>query len=680
MKTIDVIDEPQKVLFGYQDKNIIIQADNKIVILDQPLWEQKHEIESETLNPMFCVSGEDKGIIAVFHGDTCFLHDLKIGKSIGNVKHSKKIMFNGRNGHGVMYGSKNYVVVTDTTSQHITVLNLRLNSFGPKQRAFKDTNNGVDGLVITKDEQCLIIANCLDNDLHFKDINTLTTTRTVKGVPSDLSMDYGLTIDGQFLYFPSNCQLVVWNLNTCERSVAFEYTESLTCVKAVDLNTIITLSDDCVIRKWDLTKSNNNKNVRTKQKILRIELLPNSRYVLCHCVFKDEKMDNVSEHCFQVYDLLEKDVVRQATFVGNPPLVHHIVDDMTVAIVTKTDHKLKLVDMDTMTIKMVFEGKTHIFSDFVVLKQGKEIAILTKHRKNVKIFETNKPRAKVVLKGRQQERIRYLQANSKSTVLLAITDNSKSYLIFNLVTYQWIRTLHTYDLQVSELSDYSVLTGSHLGILTTIRIPFEEESDSVTEKMSEDELNEGEEDVYDNEEEERVVSVWNLEQDCFVGNLMDSEYIARYRTEPYLNDLMKEHSASVEYEMTIIDDTHVLTSHEDHILRIWNVQTGKLVKRLYGHKSDTRIIIVDNSPYFLTYGEWQEENSLRLWDKQTFKCLASFTLDDSMVAVEWLRDGRSFITTTKSSQIIHWTIHNVGIKDALSTFPILFKNKVCDMT
>lgn len=46
-----------------------------------------------------------------------------------------------------------------------------------------------------------------------------------------------------------------------------------------------------------------------------------------------------------------------------------------------------------------------------------------------------------------------------------------------------------------------------------------------------------------------------------------------------------------------------------------------------------------------------------------------------MSAVEWLKDGRSFITTTQSSQIINWTIHNVDGKTKVTAAPTLFDNK-----
>lgn len=46
-----------------------------------------------------------------------------------------------------------------------------------------------------------------------------------------------------------------------------------------------------------------------------------------------------------------------------------------------------------------------------------------------------------------------------------------------------------------------------------------------------------------------------------------------------------------------------------------------------------------------------------------------------MSAIEWVKDGRSFITTTQSSQIIHWTIHNVDGKTEVTASPTLFDNK-----
>lgn len=106
LKTIDGIDEPQIVLFGCEDKKIIIQAMCQILILDHPSWEQEYIIESEAGTPMFCVAGKDKSILVEFHEDSCKLYDLKTRENTENVQHSKKIMFNGRHGNGVMFGKK----------------------------------------------------------------------------------------------------------------------------------------------------------------------------------------------------------------------------------------------------------------------------------------------------------------------------------------------------------------------------------------------------------------------------------------------------------------------------------------------------------------------------------------------------------------------------------------------
>ena len=62
--------------------------------------------------------------------------------------------------------------------------------------------------------------------------------------------------------------------------------------------------------------------------------------------------------------------------------------------------------------------------------------------------------------------------------------------------------------------------------------------------------------------------------------------------------------------------------------------TGNLIKRLHGHVTGVELIYNPVSAVFLTYGSWEEENSLRVWDKTSLECLTSYTMDRLVMYLE----------------------------------------------
>ena len=61
--------------------------------------------------------------------------------------------------------------------------------------------------------------------------------------------------------------------------------------------------------------------------------------------------------------------------------------------------------------------------------------------------------------------------------------------------------------------------------------------------------------------------------------------------------------------------------------------SGSVLQRLKGHLTSVELVYNPSSPFLLTYGSWTEENSLRLWDRNTYECVASYTLDRMVSSV-----------------------------------------------
>ena len=57
------------------------------------------------------------------------------------------------------------------------------------------------------------------------------------------------------------------------------------------------------------------------------------------------------------------------------------------------------------------------------------------------------------------------------------------------------------------------------------------------------------------------------------------------------------------------------------------VASGNLLHRLLGHTTSVELYSSLNSRYLLSYGSWTDEDVLKLWNKKTMLCEASFSLD-----------------------------------------------------
>ena len=55
--------------------------------------------------------------------------------------------------------------------------------------------------------------------------------------------------------------------------------------------------------------------------------------------------------------------------------------------------------------------------------------------------------------------------------------------------------------------------------------------------------------------------------------------------------------------------------------------TGSLLQRLIGHNTGIEIVYNPESQFILTHGSWTEEKAIRLWDKNSLTCMASYSLD-----------------------------------------------------
>jgi len=101
------------------------------------------------------------------------------------------------------------------------------------------------------------------------------------------------------------------------------------------------------------------------------------------------------------------------------------------------------------------------------------------------------------------------------------------------------------------------------------------------------------------------------------------------------------------------DNMEIITASDDNTAKIWNSQTGKLIFSLKGHTN--RVLLGEFSPDGKTIITGSEDNTAKIWDAQTGKLLN--TLSDAVnkvVIASFSRDGSKILTATGDKTLKIW--------------------------
>lgn len=259
-----------------------------------------------------------------------------------------------------------------------------------------------------------------------------------------------------------------------------------------------------------------------------------------------------------------------------------------------------------------------------------------------------------VMKAGQSQRICTLKANSST--LLASTDDGP-YLIFNLKTKECIHKINASDFGLNDFTFEECVSsdGSVVAVMgdQTFRLP------TIKGKPKSTDVN--------------VVVLWNVNEGKVIQKLHDRHAMLQYHLGVGKDDL----SVSTD-QMICIDNKYIVTSHDDYKLRVWDLKTGKPVRRLDGHYTNTDLYTTQDSNFFISNASWDEEKAVRVWSTDSLLPTCSYQFDASIGKLEFLKTGNSFITTeSRSPLIVYWQLMMCGQptdKD-LKTFPEIFPDK-----
>lgn len=615
-----------------------------------------YTIQPKSDKSIMVVGGAGNTWLGVFHDQSVDLYDAKTGelkheivnKSMGDLNFGTD---------GLVKGSDNYMVVTDSTQQHISVFSLKQKTFVCTRQVFTDDAKGdpltVDAMAISADERQVFYCDCYTNDLHIADINTLKDVKVHKGKNDDYTLNYHAFKDGKSLYCMSNRDILIWDLKTGARKYILEHSCNITDAKTVDFKTMVTITEDKVVYLWDMTrpeKRGHKEKFNIGNNVWNIITLPNSRYVAA--LFK-QTSNHTNDFGLIVYDLVDMKIVRQANLMETPG-VFELIDDEHV-LLNMGSNKIKIVNLNTMTVVHTFQGKIPRSSDpqVHVITDHNKIVTTTKGSSHLKVYDVNQEDTECIIRNpSSDESILKIFTNNKSLKVAAMTDFNKV-IVFDIKD-KTTSVVMASDIKVSELGEVVAVAPSGDNIVVTGTKSFK---------------------IYDEITEETLAYIWDTKKGKLVAQLHDREYQENY----VLKDNQRGLSISVD-DVMFITDTWFLTSDDDYIMRVWDINTGALVKRLKGHESNIEMFSTTDGPIFVSYGCWEEENAIKLWSIESLECIASFKLDCTFGKLRLCKDGLTFVTTeVNPARIIHWKLHGVEEVVDLSKQPVTFGGKVLEV-
>ncbi|KAJ8304438.1 hypothetical protein KUTeg_018021 [Tegillarca granosa] len=489
-----------------------------------------YEIKIPDKSMSFCTAGKNNDKIVVFAKKYALIFDAENGKQIQKVEHHERFTF------GTMcypYGTENYVAILNNQNEDITVLNMKTNTYGGTRKGFPADEDGdyptIDALAVTPDEKLIIYASCMDNDLHLIDIETLEDVRIIKGDEKDFAQNFHITDDGKYLYYPSQVEVIAYDLQTFEKRKFFSHDANLTDVQTQDFTTFVSITDDSTVRVWDITaiKSNNETNMTSQgfhpeENIKKIQPLSNGRYVfVVGHVSNKEKQGTY----FYIFDIVKDRIVR----------------------------KIKLEDPD------------HCYKNCeLICRTSEQIVTQSRGRLFVKIYETATGKTMSVMKAGQSQRICTLKecVSSDGSVVAVMGDQ-------------------------------------------TFRLP------TIKGKPKSTDVN--------------VVVLWNVNEGKVIQKLHDRHAMLQYHLGVGKDDL----SVSTD-QMICLDNKYIVTSHDDYKLRVWDLKTGKPVRRLDGHYTNTDLHTTQDSNFFISNASWDEEKAVRVWSTDGLLPTCSYQFDASV--------------------------------------------------
>ncbi|XP_033747062.1 NACHT and WD repeat domain-containing protein 2-like [Pecten maximus] len=520
-----------------------------------------------------------------------------------------------------------------------------------------DNDDNVSSMHLTPSGRYLVVTIEGDSGFIVYKMPLLKELYRIPGNQDDSRWDFHFGATGHSLYFLSLAEFSLYQIQTLDVRTGDLNTVHYTTASRVRThrgNVMVTGGFDGVVKMWDLAGLKINNQSAVEEKGFRIEnlrQLHDSRYAISL-----SSLEKKGLQLLQVYDIAEKKVVRQA-FVGKEDTLIECCLDHHAVMETKDKNirKLKMVNLDTMTVTFVFQGRlNNRISGVHVLHDRNEVLALSQGRRSLKTYDLNNGKTKAILKPPEDiDWAQFTQMICYSDNIVVASMTSTGIVVFDLVTSS-MKCIYTSEL---EISDEDATAGSWTRISKGAKFIAIRCERKLPALLKESGL----------EMTAYLIHIWDIENWKYNGYIFE---------EPMHYEIMSRLDEKAEFfsDFLFLDDLRIATIFDQHKgeILIWDSNKNECLERLSSSITpDADLFTNDVSPYLLVYNL----ANLEIWEKSNLKCLASMTTDYDVHFSELAKDGLSVLGCKEVPvEIIHWTLQKGGnpVYD-MSKKPILFE-------
>lgn len=397
---------------------------------------------------------------------------------------------------------------------------------------------------------------------------------------------------------------------------------------------IISVSDDCTVRIWDIESGENIKTFKQSGQIFSMAVMPiEKQIVIGPDDYNIYVLDMETSKCLKMMILGHIGPVTAVTVTPNGKQVVSGSMDNTVRIWDiETGENIRTLEGHKSTVKTIVvmsNGKQIVSGagDYYIriwdIKTGENIRTLKGHKGWVNAIAVT-PNGKQIVSGSNDNtvriwdiktgvNIRTLKGHKDRVNAIAVTPNGKQ-----IVSGSNDNTICIWDIE----------TGSLMGK------PVEGHDDGVTAVAV---TPNGKRIVSGSQDS--TIRVWDMETRAPIGNPMERQ---RWLI------------ISV---IATLDGKHIVSKSVDNTLRVWNIETGVLMgKPIEKYEDFTRAFAVTPDEKRIVGGS--DDHTIRIWDIQTGAPIGKPIEghEDSVTAVAVTPDGKRIVSGSDDHTIRIWDI------------------------
>ncbi|XP_061179023.1 NACHT and WD repeat domain-containing protein 2-like [Saccostrea echinata] len=310
----------RNVNFINNDTGILVRTSKKLITLTI-FGDILYAIPIEQLYSLYAIGGVGKTILCLYRDDCLQFYDLCNGSLTHSTTTQGTILTdpNGYNNNdfkysfrlAVNYGTDIFIALIDNSRKLFTLVDLESKTASKFSRVFQDNeeeeSSEIDAIAITRDNKYVIVASMAQTDLILYDTKTLEKVRVIPGNKNLIYEKFKISNDGKYLYCPCKQFVLIYNLETWERTVIFRHSFEVINVCSVDMKTFVTICGDYGLWIWnkDGEEDRNQMDGFIGTTVSYLSHIPNSYYVVTLTSHRND-------HYIQVHDVVKKIKVRQS--------------------------------------------------------------------------------------------------------------------------------------------------------------------------------------------------------------------------------------------------------------------------------------------------------------------------------------------------------------------------------